>query len=228
MIAGNLMKYLLLTGLLVFASNALAAIITLPANYSGYYTDTGFRNGNQAGIDAGESITAGGPNTRNWISFDLNSVSDEIFSASLAIYNHADNDSGINFTWSEIDTSITDLLTDGGIGVDIYADLGTGSVFASGVANADGIDNYTLTGAALASLNNVIDSTGFWAMAGSTEGDLDHAYAYTSGVSSGDLIQLTLVTHMTVPLPAAFWLFLSGLVSMAGIARRKRFQQQST
>jgi len=96
------MKFLLLTGLLVFASNALAAIITLPATNSGLYFSDGTHNDNN---DYKDSITAGTVTvlsftfiSRNWIAFDLSSVTDEITSASLQIFNDADNDSGINFT----------------------------------------------------------------------------------------------------------------------------------
>jgi len=166
---------------------------------------------------AGEDL---GINYRNWIAFDLSGITGDIQSASLNISNDVQNDSGISFTWSEITTSFSELST---FSVDstqnqiVFNDLADGFIFASGIASGGGVNNYTLNASALLSLNN---SSGSWAIGGSTLNDLGRAYGFTNGVGSGDFIQLTLEVT-SVPIPTTVWLFGSGLIGLIGIARRK-------
>ena len=207
------MKHLLLMGLLAFTSNVLADIIEIDATNSGFYTSSGFRNGPVSSIFAGDG------SNRNWIAFDLSVITDEILSASLTIYNDVANDDGIHFTWSEVATPISEVFTSAGDGVDIFNDLNDGSVFATGTTASGGNDVYSLTDAALLSLNN---ASSYWLMGGATADDLGRAYGFTNGVSSGDQIRLTLETSFAaVPVPAAFWLFGSGLIGVVAVARRK-------
>ncbi len=212
------MKKLLLVAILTFTTNANADFIDLDATNSGYYTNSGSRNGNVSGIFAGNSGTA---SYRNWVAFDLSVITDNILSASLTIYNNASNDSAVDFTWSEVTTSVSEVFTSAGDGIDTFNDLNDGSVFAAGAATSGSNNVFSLNSAALSALNN---ANGYWLMGGATVNNNGMAYGFTNGVSSGDLIRLTVeVAHIpSVPVPAAFWLFGSGLIGVVAVARRRQ------
>ena len=208
--------------LFVFASNVTAATITLDAGNTGWYNSTFSSNGGTASILSGD---VSGTKYRNWIAFDLSTITDTILSASLAIDNHIENDSGLTFTWHEITTSFTELSTISGDlfgNNDVYTDLKDGAEYATGTTSAGSIDNYTFNSTALTSLNS---STGFWSTGGSTLDDLGLAYGFTDGIATNDFIQLTLTfadPPVAVPVPAATLLFGSGLLALFGFAKRKR------
>lgn len=84
----------------------------------------------------------------------------------------------------------------------------TGSNFGQSVGSAAGFYNVVSTGRTTVSINPYqnANGTGFWFL--SSTGDL------TYNIASGG-------TTAPVPLPAAIWLLGSGLLGMAGIARRR-------
>ena len=215
------MKNALLIFLFVFTSNAVASTITLDATNSGWYSSDFTNNGKTSNMFAGDEF---GSNYRNWLAFDLSSVTDTILSASLDIANDGQNDTGITFTWSEVTTLVPSLGSPASAltNFNIYNDLGNGTIYSSGITTAGTIDHYVFNANALISLN----STGsLWAIGGSTANDMGMAYGFTSGVASLDFIKLTLEIAdpiSEVPVPAAAWLFGSGLFAILGFSRRKK------
>jgi hypothetical protein len=200
---------LLLLGSMV----AEASTITLNAVNSGWYRQDGSSNGFLSNI----AITNDGTyNLRNWLGFDLSSVSSPITSATLEVSSHDQNDSGQLIVWSDVVTSYASL---GSSSRSIYNDLGSGVQFSSGVHTAGTINSFSLNAAGLTSLNS---ATSLWAIGGK-HNDSGNAFAFTLGVISGDHLNLVLEVSDTpsVPLPASVWLFCSGLVGLVGVARRR-------
>ena len=219
--------------LFVFASNAAASTITyetINAANAGRYGKTIDGTGGSC-CDPYVNIGAGLTQVdtdwtiqyRNWITFDLTAfASENILEATFEIFNHADNDDSVTFTWHQVTTanSITGVPTHTS-GSAIYTDSGIGAVYSSGTAVGDGTtDIYDFSGALVA----INAATSMFTIGGSTLDDELSAYDFNAYDFSEGTVQLTLgiETITVVPVPAAAWLFGSGLLALAGFARRKK------
>lgn len=195
----------------VSTTPAKAGTITLNAVNSGWYDQTGFSNGTTGNL--GQHTTF----YRDWLGFNLASVvAETITGATLQVASHVANSSGQTVNWWDVTTAYSSL---GANSLATYNDLGSGTLFASGLHTAGTINSYTLNAAALSSLNA---ATGFWAIGGQSTG-AGYAFAYTSGVNSGDHLKLVLTTAAasTVPDRALSWVLV--VAGLGGIAlSRKR------
>ncbi len=206
-------KRILLALVFISVANlANAATITLNAVNSGWYMIDGTNNGTATNFFSG--YTSGNGYYRNWLGFDLSSVTENIISATLSVASNSSNDSGQTFSWFEIITPYSNLGTQAG--TDIFEDLGTGNMLAQGIHTAGTINLFTMNALGLSSLNS---ASSLWAIGG-LNGSANKAFGYTAGVGSGDHIQLVLETS-PVPIPAAVWLFGSGILALFGFSRRK-------
>ena len=213
-------KKALLILLLVFTSNAIASTIPLSAIYSGWYNDNGTSNGSEASLLTGND---NGTLYRSWIGFDLSGITEAISSATLNIKNETLGPS-IIVKWSAVTTQFSVLSS-----IDPnpfnnfapYTDLGDGTIYATGPTTGGTLNSFTLNLDGITALNNAAD---FFAFGGSTT-DSGKAFGNTTGVfTEGQTIELVLNTippSSVVPVPAAAWLFGSGLLTLFGFARRK-------
>jgi hypothetical protein len=199
----------LLPLLFLFAGfQANAAIISIDATNSGWYVSGGTNNGTTSNIQSRV-----GYDSRNWLGFDLSSITDNIVAAVLEVASDPRNGSGLDFRWYDVSTSYADLGTLASVG--IYDDLGTGIVYASGGFSSGTINQFALNSAGIASINGVAD----WAVGGRQFGTDVDSFGYTYGVSSGHHIKLVITT--TVPEPSIVALIGLGLFGF-GFARRRQ------
>jgi hypothetical protein len=106
-------------------------------------------------------------------------------------------------------------------------DIALSSDVITFTAGGDGIGDYTATNEAMAELNLAgsdrfilaIYSDGAWS--GDTGVTVRGTNSYDVNFSNGSILQ---VDAAVVPVPAAVWLFGSGLLGLVGIARRKSRQ----
>jgi len=210
-------SFVIVVMMLTAVRQVQATIVTIDAVNSGRYQDSGWYNGTQNNMFVGNL----GPWYRNWLGFDLSTVTDTITSATLEVASDPQNTSGQLFTWSDVTTAYASLGTTSG--VPIYEDLGTGVAFASGTHTPGTINSFALNAAGIASLNS---ATSYWAVGGSHSAFNGSAFGYTDGVGSGDHIKLVLNTSNgpVVPEPATFaiWSMLGGLGMIAARRRRKQ------
>ena len=115
-----------------------------------------------------------------------------------------------------------------GLNNDVQAlnlNLGVGSSTASGVICATGSAACSFYGSSQVVNNPVGSATTLYAWTGNGSGN-GSATAYSLGTASfgvagADILSFTGNGSSPVPLPAAFWLFGSGLLGLAGISRRR-------
>jgi hypothetical protein len=161
----------------------MASTVGLSAVNSGYYNLYGTPDG------SANNIAIYGDTVRDWIGFDLSSISGTITSATLQISSDSRNASGQTINWWDVTSSYGTLgAANGAAGVSIFKDLGTGTLFSSGIQTAGTLNSFTLNSDALASLNA---SHSLWAIGGQ-ETSASYAFGYQNGVSSSQTIRLIL------------------------------------
>lgn len=201
----------LLFGIYLAAVAGRAGVITLDAVNSGWYVEIGFSDGTVDNI--AQTASHDGHVFRNWLGFDLSSVTDTITGATLEVASDPRNDGGQTVSWWDVTTPYANLGTNS---VAIFDDLGSGILFATGGHTPGVVNSYTFNDAALTSLNATYS---FWAIGGSNNGGA--AFGYTQGVGSGDHLRLVLTTSSPVPDDGST-LALSGLAfGLLAWARRK-------
>ena len=174
---------------------------------------------------------------RNWFVFDLGDI-DTVSDASLRVYinelyfgGYSSDD--IFETWAVWDVSSSVYeLTNGINSLSVFEDLGSGALFGeTNIAKDDegSFIEVELNAQALASLSS---ADGLWAIGGSvtTLGDKSESQIIFSS-SLGDQVELVVngatvlereVFATPVPVPAAIWLFGSGVFGLIGLARRSK------
>jgi len=179
---------------------------------------------------------------QNWFSFDLNSLTlsagEIISSASLSVTKgtYISNDNQEVWSLSSIESTVADLTifhaSGSTTGINIFADLANGSSYGSASITNIGTPQSTisvnLTGAnALTDINASLG--GLFAIGGYLS-SLDNTPApdeiLFSGTGGADFLNTVLTIETTVvPVPAAAWLFgsgLLGLLGLLGVARHKK------
>jgi hypothetical protein len=211
--------------------SASAATIEVGAVDGGWYRSDGLHNSSNDNYQAGDS---GATELRNWFTFDLSGVTlqagEFVSSATLSLQNggYGGNE---RETWTvvNVETDASDVMADHNPqstdGTDIFNDLQDGSIYGSTTINSstspDAIIDVSLTG-----VNSISDITssigGLFAIGGyvSSLSPLTDEYLFSS--SDGQLASVTLSLETAVlPVPAAFWLFGSGILGLIGIARHR-------
>lgn len=195
---------------------ANAGLVSLEAQNSGWYSNTGTSNGNMANT----CITCGSSLLRAWFGWDLSSISltENITSANLVLYSDPSNQENQNISFYDVVTSYANLGQDG---LATYTDLGEGVLFSSGIGQ-DLWNTFELTAGAISALNTargstfaigaVNDSGGVW-------------LGYNAGVSASSSyyrLEITTEAITSVPEPSTIAILALGVM---GIAAR-RFKKQ--
>ena len=163
---------------------------------SGYYNHYGISSqsaGEKGNITLlGLDTTTGKILYHNWLAFDLSLVDGTIVAATLEIYSKPGNASQQPLIWRDVSTPYSQLglpgttWADKQFGKQVFNDLGTGQVFATGVHTAGALNSFTLNTDALTSLNA---ADGKWAIGGETtavvtKNPYNLAFGLTHGVDS--------------------------------------------
>jgi len=247
-----LKKNLVFTCLVFSMAATTANAATVNATDSGWFDSTGFNTSNSfSNYIAGDwqynpdiHDLPGDPrlvNTRNFFVFDLKDVVGTVTSATLRISSGSVGWDGI-YSLYDVDSTIPDLrqgppqFPSTPLKPAVYTDLGSGASYGSEALTTatlatEYIVDIDLTLDALASINAVNANGGctpapsvdcLWALGGTYTPDIyvgAFGFAFgSSGVGTRQLIYST----SPVPLPAAAWLFGSGLLGLIGMARRKK------
>jgi hypothetical protein len=201
------------------SQTASANVINISYTDAGSYKDDGKTNTSSLNHITG---LASNVEYRSFFVFDLSAVTDTVVGASLRVFNPSNGyispDVNETFDVYDVSTSIS-ILTDGTGGTSAFGDLGTGLLYGSATINSTDINtviDITLNTDALDAINQ---ASGLFALGGtlsSISGGLDQVvFSSTSEPGLTRELQLT-----TVPVPAAVWLFGSGLIGLIGVARR--------
>lgn len=195
----------------------------------GWYTLGGSNSGSNTSYIIGE---VGADIYRNWFAFDLSSINllagESIISASLTVLKGGyRGDAQEEWALTSIESNVSDLIN--GTGLDIFDDLANGSAYGAATLTAAGVNdsliNVNLTGAnvftdidsSMASLDGLFAIGGYLSTIDS--GNIEFLFNGTGGTNFFKSV-LTIETTI-VPVPAAVWLFGSGLIGLIGVARRK-------
>lgn len=221
---------------LVHTGSASAAPIQVNAMDTGAYQANGSHMATNENYITGQFLTE----NRSFFVFDLTGVSDPISAATLNLFNPNTNphpccqgyrsaDATETFNLFDVTTGV-DALTAGGVGrTDIFADLGTGTLFGTYVASA--ADNgrtisVTLNSAGVAALNAARGSVIAFGGALSTISGPGDQFVFgfsTASFAGGDVRRLDLTTAdvSQVPEPASVTLLGFGLTGLAVRLRRR-------
>lgn len=193
------------------------------------YHDSGWYNrstSNQYAVGVNQNYVVGtlkGKTYRNWFTFDLSGITQNIISAKLRLYTGAASHTG-RYKLYDVSSNISAVIAGGNNKNKIYKDLGTGTLFGSKQiqpANNRKIINIALNNAALASLNNSIGS--LWAIGGKYTNSPGYAFSFTNNVSYKRQLILGLQPIAPVPEPGAITLLLFGFVSITAFRSRRNF-----
>jgi hypothetical protein len=212
-----------LTVLFALAAPAHADVIN--AIDSGWYNSAGMHVAQNNNYIVGD---ASGTERRNFVVFDLTTVTDEILSASLDLYNPDDDlpalrgyvspDPTESLALYEVTTAVDDvrLSQTGAAGVAIFDDLGSGVVF--GERSVSAADNGTVVSIVinangLAALNAA--RGGLFAIGGAlttlgSVGD-EYVFGFSQSIGNPEVRQLTIETA-AVPEPVSASLLALGLL----------------
>ena len=197
----------------------------------GWYTSSGSSSGGNTSYFIGE---IGADIYRNWFAFDLSGInllaSESIISASLTVVKGGyTGDAQEEWALTSIESNVSDLINGTGTGLNIFDDLADGSAYGAATLTAaggnDSLINVNLTGAnvftdidsSLASFDGLFAIGGYLSTIDST--NKEFLFNGTGGTNFFKSV-LTIETTI-VPVPAAVWLFSSGLIGLIGMARRK-------
>ena len=228
----------------ILAGNTLASTVTLPAVNTGFYNIYGQSSqslGQKGNIGMlGPQVAGGVPLYHNWLAFDLSLIDGTIVAATLEIYSNAKNTSGQGIIWRDVTTPYSQLgksgttTADKTLGKQIFADMGSGQIFAQGTHTAGMLNSYTLNsfalnGNAIASLNS---TESFWAIAGENteviKSPYNFAFGYNQGAQDGLTMQLRVEvadpvqsTSANVPEAGPTVLMLGvGMIGLFALSRR--------
>ncbi len=212
----NLTKTTLILVLLYLPFTASAVPLTVNHIDSGSYTKYGSHNSSNTNYIAGYHDYY-----RNWFTFDLSGITQNIVSATLRLYSGYVSHSG-TYNVYDISTRTNTLIASGSGKTRIYNDLGTGLRFGSKFIRSNDdrrIIDVVLNGAAIASLNA---SNSVWAIGGRFASS-GYGYAFNSHNSRSNTRQLILHVQpvASVPEPGMMALFLVGFAGMFGFNRRR-------
>lgn len=224
----------------VFACLAAGSLNVNSATYinnaidQGWYTSSGSSSGGNTSYFIGE---LNGEIYRNWFAFDLSGINllagESIISASLTVVKGSYfGDDHEDWALTSIESNVSDLINGTGTGLTIFDDLADGSAYGAATltagaggnipVNTNSLINVNLTGANAItdidfSLNGLFAIGGYLSTIDSTNQEV-----LFSGTGGPDFFKSVLTIETTiVPVPAAAWLFGSGLIGLIGVARRK-------
>ncbi len=211
-----MLNKILLAVLLYLPIMVSATPMTINHNDSGWYRNNGSHASSNPNYIAG---SYNGNSYRNWFTFDLSGVTQNIVSATLRLNAGSVSRSGIYSTY-DVSTGIGALVAGGSGKTGIYNDLGTGNAFGSKSIryNDDyNIIDIVLSGAAIASLNT---ANSVWAIGG-TFASSGYAFGYTHRGSPLRQLILDVQPVTAVPEPGMMALIGLGFVGMFGFNRRR-------
>lgn len=214
--------------LLVISQSVASASLTINAIDSGWYDDTGWHQPDNLNYAVGEEVVF---IYNNFFVFDLSSVSETVTSAVINIYSpespaqffdgYQSMDPFETYVLYDVSTDISVLTSDSG-GVAVFEDIGTGNSYGEyDVSAADNGQFVSITLNADA-LDNINTAAGLFAIGGAISTiDLTPNNEIIFASSSEPGVPSPYMVLTTVPVPAAAWLFGSGLIGLIELARRK-------
>ena len=209
-------KYTLFAAFMYLPVTVCAIPVTISHSDSGWYRNNGSHASSNQNYIVGRYARR---SYRNWFTFDLSGVTQNIASATLRLNTGSVSRSGIYSTY-DVSTGIGALVAGGRHKTGIYNDLGTGSVFGSTSIRYN--DDYkiidiVLSGAAIASLNT---ASSVWAIGGTYDSS-GYAFGYTHRGSPLRQLILDVQPVTDVPEPGMMALLGLGFVGMFGFNRRR-------
>ncbi len=216
---------MLLVGLaLGLSSFANAGLITINSTDTGWYASNGSHSPGNNNYYVHGSVN-------DFFIFDLASISENIVSATLRIWNPnngftSDDISEIFQIW-DVDTNIASIVAGTG-GVAAYNDFMSGVKYSETTVNLASNGSYVelnLNSSALAAMNS---ASGLFAFGGtlstSRDGGYDRLFGYTGfGAGGVNAVHLELNTTVDVPEPSTLAIFALGMIGLAS----RRFKKQS-
>lgn len=219
----------------IVSTSVNAESITIWSSDNGWYKYDGTHFPDNNNIITGQTKAdafSPGEEYRSFLYFDLSSISGYTVTSATVTYvagngNIGDGGSTETIELYDVSSDVSNLLSGGGVSV--FADLGTGNSYGSVVIDAS--TGYVpmpevsvnLNTTALTDLNLLLSGVGTDFAIGtaltSIDGNINETLWGSSDLQSA--ASLTLQVN-AIPIPAAIWLFGSGLLGLIGIARRKR------
>ena len=217
-----------------------AATLSVSALDWGSYFASGLHNPTNDSYLVGQSAdSTSSIEIRNWFAFDLNGISlganEAISSASLRIITDGNyvGDAIEQYVLTSVESDVNDVIggqsAGSNAGVNIFNDLANGNLYGSqDISQSIFTNNATisinLTG--VNALSDITSATGGLLAVGGFLNSLAPGYnqqlfSASGGLGAQSAAVLTIQTT-TVPIPAAVWLFGSGLLGFIGIARQKK------